>query len=158
MSRRAGPANPFKPRFGHRGTVQYYAKAAGSQEVHKRIVHLRLGAGWCHVLRPGGGTYAECFMDGGAHRRQGPLPKQPRGCYGYPSAFQADDQKRLRHEGANGSGEKKNRGAIEEERHMICPALSEHSADCRQRKAALLKDERKLDEERRLASKAAGDK
>ena len=43
-------------------------------------------------------------------------------------------------------------------RVLIRPALSEYLADCRQRKAALFKEERKLDEERRLAAKAGGEK
>ena len=44
------------------------------------------------------------------------------------------------------------------DRVLICPALSEYLADCRHKKAALLKEERKLDEERRLAAKAGGEK
>ena len=69
--------------------------------------------------------------------------------------------------GGGKSQSKKSRGALEEDYHMImgtqatwgrvliCPALSEYLADGRQKKAALLKEERKLEEERRLAAKSA---
>ena len=72
--------------------------------------------------------------------------------------------------GGAGNDKKKTRGAIEEDYHMvmgtqatwgrvlICPALSDYLADKRQKKSALLKEERKLDEERRLAAKAGGEK
>ena len=43
-------------------------------------------------------------------------------------------------------------------RVLIRPALPEHLAYCRQRNAALLNDGRKLDEERRLAAQAGGEK
>ena len=43
-------------------------------------------------------------------------------------------------------------------RVLIRPAPSEYLADCRQRKAALFKEERKLDEERHLAAQAGGEK
>ena len=72
--------------------------------------------------------------------------------------------------GGTGNGKGKSRGALEEDYHMvmgtqatwgrvlICPALSDYLADKRQKKSALLKEERKLDEERRLAAKAGDGK
>ena len=83
--------------------------------------------------------------------------------------IQGKYRERLTIGGGKGGG-KKSRGALEEDYHMIMgtqatwgrvlirPALSEYLADCRQKKAALLKEERKLDEERRLAAKAGGEK
>ena len=43
-------------------------------------------------------------------------------------------------------------------RMLTCPALSDYLADKWQKKSALLREERKLDEERRLAAKAGNDK